>query len=110
MVKKDNIKRKNIQKSIAKNRINKLFIMAEQSACQGRLNLASRYVEIARKISMKYLVPIPYEYKRCFCKHCYSYLLPSVNSTFRINKGKIIIFCKNCKKYTRLPFKNKSKK
>ena len=74
---------------------------------QGLFELADRYVFIARKISMKYLVPIPNEYKRCFCKHCYCYLLPDVNSRFTIKNGKIIIFCKNCKRYTRIPFKNK---
>ena len=91
----------------AKKRIKKLFLMAEQKALESNFVLADRYVDIARKISMRYLVPIPAEFKRSFCKHCYSYLLPSVNSNVRINKGKIIIFCKNCQKYTRIPFKNK---
>jgi len=95
------------QKEIAKKRIIKLFLMAEKKALEENMHLANRYITIARKISMKHLVPIPDEYKRYFCKHCYSYLLPSANSTVRIKNGKIIIFCKSCKKYTRIPFKNK---
>jgi len=102
-------KQKTKNKIIAKKRIEKLFLLAEKSAEEKNLYFSNRYVTLARKISMKYLVPIPNIYKKRFCKHCYSYLVPSVNSTFRLNKGKITIFCKNCKKYTRLPLKNKEK-
>ena len=101
---------KKIQKTIAKKRINKLFSMAEQCAFSGKLNLANRYVEIARKISMRYLIPIPREFKSRFCKHCYSYLLPDVTSRVRFHRGKIVIYCNNCQKYTRIPLKNNSKK
>lgn len=103
-------KDKKIQKTIARNRINKLFIMAEQNALSDRLNLANRYVELARKISMRYLVSIPKEHKRKFCKHCYQYLLPTVTSRIRIKGGKLVIYCHNCKKYTRIPLKNNRKK
>ena len=101
---------KKIQKTIAKRRINKLFLMAEENAISGELKLSDRYVELARKISMKYLTPIPREYKRRFCKHCYSYLIPSVNCRVRIHKGKTVIYCHSCKKYTRIPFKISGKK
>ena len=57
---------KKIQKTIANKRINKLFSMAEQRALSGNFSLADRYVEIARKISMKNLVPIPKDLKRRF--------------------------------------------
>jgi len=102
---KKNIKNKKEQKKIASNRIKKLFTMAEQCALSNKLVLADRYVEIARKISMRYLVSIPKEYKRCFCKHCYCYLLPDVNSRIRVHRGKLIIHCFNCKKYMRIPLK-----
>ena len=102
---KRNSKDKKIQKTIAKKRVVKLF----ELALSGRLKLANRYVEIARKISMRYMVSIPKEHKIRFCKHCYSYLLPNVNSRVRINDGKIVIYCNNCKKYTRIPLKNNKK-
>ncbi len=98
---------KKYQKIIALKRIHRLFKLAYKKATNKKFELANRYTYIARKISMKYLIPIPNEYKRCFCKHCYNYLLPDKNSRFRIKNGKIIIFCKNCKKYSRIPFKNK---
>jgi len=99
------VKDKKIQKTIAASRINQLFLLAEKYALLGRLNLANRYVELARKISMRYLVSVPKEFKRRFCKHCYHYLLPHVNCRIRIHRGKLIIYCHNCKKYTRIPLK-----
>lgn len=104
MVKKKH-KDKKIQKKIAKNRINKLFIMAQHCAITGKIKTANRYIEIARNISMKYLVTIPKPFKRSFCKHCYSYLLPNITCRIRIHNSKIIIYCYNCKKFTRFPLK-----
>jgi len=96
---------KKMQKIIAKGRINKLFILAEENALSGELNLSNRYVELARKISMRNLAPIPKKYKRRFCKHCYKYLLPNVTCRVRIHRGKIVVYCHNCRKYTRIPLK-----
>jgi len=105
MSKKRMHKDKKIQKSIADKRINKLFLMAEQKALSGDFDLADRYVEIARKLSMRHLLPISKDFKRRFCKHCYSYLLPNITSRIRIHRSKIIIYCYNCNKYTRIPLK-----
>ncbi len=105
MLNKRALKDKKYKKIIAKRRINRLFELAEQNALSNRLHLSDRYIELARKISMRYLIPIPKEYKRRFCKHCYSYLLPHVTGRIRINRGKIIIYCYNCKKFTRILLK-----
>ena len=105
MPKKRTKKDKKMQYLIALKRINKLFLMAESKAFSGNLSLANRYVGIARKLSMKYLAPIPKKFKRRFCKHCYCYLLPDLNSRFRVHRSKLIIYCYNCKKYTRIPLK-----
>ncbi|MDH7506649.1 MAG: ribonuclease P [Candidatus Thermoplasmatota archaeon] len=78
-------------------------------AFSGDLNLANRYVEIARKISMRFKIAIPRKFKRRFCKHCYKYLLPGVNCRIRIYRHKIIIYCCNCKKYTRFLIKKDKK-
>ena len=101
---------KKMQKIIAKGRINKLFILAEENALSGELDLSNRYVELARKISMRNLAPIPKKYKRRFCKHCYRYLLPNVTCRVRIHGGKIIVYCHNCRKYTRIPLKKTEEK
>lgn len=92
------------RKRIARKRINRLFEMAEKMALEGRIELANRYVEIARKIGMKYLVRIPRQYKRRFCKECHSYLLPGENCTVRIKRKMVIISCRNCGNVMRIPF------
>ena len=100
------MKEKKKRKTIAQRRIEKLFKLAEQNAEINRLDLANRYIEIARKISMRYLLPISNEYKQSYCKHCYSYLKPSINCRIRIHNKRIIIYCNNCRKFTRRPYKN----
>lgn len=93
------------QKKIAKNRIIKLFNLAEEYALSDRLKFSDRYVFLARKLSMRYLVAIPSKYKRRFCKNCYAYLLPGKNCRVRIQGKKIVTYCHNCKKYSRFPIR-----
>jgi ribonuclease P protein subunit RPR2 len=62
---------------------------------------------LARTISMRYLVPLPPEYKRRFCTHCYGYLLPSVTCRVRIHRGMIITYCHKCKHHSRIPLRNR---
>ncbi|HLC52835.1 MAG TPA: ribonuclease P [Candidatus Nanoarchaeia archaeon] len=87
------------QKDIAKERIEQLFDQAERNKTR-----ASRYVNLARKISMKTKIRIPAKYKRRFCKYCFSYLIAE-NSRVRTRKGKVIISCLECKKFMRIPIK-----
>lgn len=94
------------QKQIALERIRILFKQAEEEF-NNDPELSDRYVQLARKLSMKYKIPIPRELKRKFCRHCYSYLKPPVNCRIRVNKGKVIYYCRNCRKYMRFLHKKK---
>jgi len=87
-------------KEIAEERIEILFKEA-QKVYKKRPDLANRYVQIARKISMKVNVPIPVKYKRKFCKHCYSYFIPGKTLRVRQHKGRTIYYCLKCKKFMR---------
>lgn len=87
------------QKYIAKERIEQLFLQAEK-----RRDMANRYVSLARKIAMKVKEKIPLKYKRRFCKYCHNYFNKD-NSRVRITKGKVVISCFECKKFTRIPLK-----
>ncbi len=93
---------KNQQKEIALERINSLFQQAEEVFSKNK-TLANRYVELARKISMKVRCGIPRELKRRFCKHCYAYLRSGVNCRIRTRNGKVVISCLECKKFMRIP-------
>ncbi len=100
------------QKKIAQDRICYLFRLAEKTAQNNNLAFANRYVQLARKISMRYRVSIPKEYKRQFCKHCYAYIVPGETARIRIHQGRIITFCTRCNNYTRfiLPKKPREKR
>ena len=90
--------------NIAGERIDILFDLAEEEALAHNLHRANRYVELARKIGMRYNVRIPRRYRRSYCKHCHSYLVPSINSRVRLRGKRTVIFCENCGDYMRMPF------
>jgi len=95
--------KKQEQRRIALDRINQLFAEAE-GAFKKHPERSNRYVELARKISMRIRVRIPRELKRRFCKHCNAYLVPGANCRVRTKKNMVVYFCLNCKKYMRIPF------
>lgn len=80
--------------------IEELFEEAKKVFPKNR-KFANRYVELARKISMKTRTRIPKHLKKRFCKHCYYYLQPGVNCRVRTRNKKIIYYCMNCKKFMR---------
>ena len=95
---------KHKQKEIAQERIVILFHQAEKVFSQDK-TLSNHYVDLARKIAMKVKTRIPTHLKRRFCKHCYKYLKPGINSRIRTRAGKVIISCFECKKFMRIPIK-----
>jgi ribonuclease P protein subunit RPR2 len=97
---------KDKQKEIAKQRVMDLFKQADEVFSDNKA-LANRYVKVARDIAMSVKLKMPREIKRKYCKHCYSYLKPGVNSRVRMRPGKIVIACLNCKKFMRIVTKPK---
>lgn len=97
------------EREIANTRVENLFSMAEEafSISPSRSN---RYVELARKIAMKFKLRIKPALKRRFCKHCYFYLVPSKNCRVRVSDGKVVYLCLNCKKFMRFPYSKKKVK
>ena len=93
------------QTKIAKERIAILFDEARTIAGDDK-KLANRYVELARRIGMRYNVRLPGELKKHVCKKCKSYLAPS---TARFStKNKILrIQCLACKRINRYPLRKK---
>jgi len=91
---------------IAKERISILFKEAEKAAKEGNLQRASRYVFLARKLSMKFSVKLAREQRRKFCHKCYKYLQPGKNVAVKINqKTKAVEYiCKECGHINRYPY------
>lgn len=92
-------------RQISKERIEILFDEAKEAVLEGDIERANRYVDLARKVGMKYNQPIPSESKRRVCKNCYSYLFPSVTSRVRVRKGKLVARCNRCGHINRYIYK-----
>jgi ribonuclease P protein subunit RPR2 len=89
---------------MAEQRIKRLFSLAEQIFPR-RPELADRYVDIARRISMRHRVSIPRELKRRVCKECHAYLVPGNNSHTRLDGRNVVITCNRCGAIKRYPYK-----
>ncbi|MDD5331475.1 MAG: ribonuclease P [Candidatus Nanoarchaeia archaeon] len=98
------VKKKEKDKTIAKERIEELFKQAKE-VFKKDSSLANRYVKLARNIAMKTKTKIPSNLKKNFCKHCYSFLKPGINCRVRTKDNKLIYYCLNCKKYMRTVLK-----
>jgi ribonuclease P protein subunit RPR2 len=89
---------------MAEQRIDRLFSLAEK-AFSTRPELADRYVDIARRISMRHRVSIPGPYKKRICKECGAYLMPGQNSRIRLDGKNMVITCVKCGTIKRYPYK-----
>lgn len=85
-------------KKIALERIH-LLVGEARSNAKKNPELAQRQAGLARKISTKYKVKLPYEIRMQFCKKCKSFIAPGVNSKIRLGRSalkSIRITCQFC--------------
>lgn len=94
------------KKKIAQEHIETLFVMSQKEVYTNP-ERANRYISLIRKIAMKLRVGLPRPIKKSFCKHCYVAFAPGTNCRVRTRDGKLIYYCFNCKKYTKLLLKEK---
>lgn len=94
------------QQDIARERILILFGLADGGFGK-HPERSRRYVQLARRIGMRYNVKIPENLKGSFCKNCNSYLKPGVNCRVRASAGQraVIMKCLECGKITRRPYR-----
>lgn len=88
---------------IAKERIAVLFSEAGKAAAEDK-KLAKRYVELAKKIGMRYNVRMPAAFRRRYCRYCCNLLL---GARYRLKRGAVVIKCPSCSRTIRYPYKNK---
>ena len=88
---------KNSKKQIAIRRIEILFNNALSNA-KNNPGLAEKQAEVAKKISMKFKIKMPFEVSSSFCKKCKKFIPPGVRSKIRLgSKPKSIrITCSYC--------------
>ncbi len=96
-----------VQQNIAKERIEILFKQAKEQFEKEPL-LSKRYVQLARKIALKYKIRLPRELKRKICKHCHTFLVLGKNLRVRTQKGHLVYTCLECNEVMRFPFKHRN--
>ena len=94
-------RKKKLERSIAKKRMEYLLERAEKVKNED-IEIARRYVEIAKAMSTRYRVRIPRRFKAHFCKKC---LYPYTSQTLRVRvrKNRVIITCLRCGFTRRIP-------
>lgn len=75
-------------REIAKERMQ---ILLKEAISNARKNpiLAQRQASLARKISTKHRIRMPYEIRMNFCKKCKSFIAPGVNSRIRLGRSSL---------------------
>ncbi len=76
-----------------------LLIKNALSIASCDLELAEKVAMIAKRISMKYRIRLPYEIRQLFCKKCKRFIVPGINARVRIGRSSISairITCLEC--------------
>ncbi|MCL1984442.1 MAG: hypothetical protein FWG58_03465 [Methanomassiliicoccaceae archaeon] len=97
---KSRIRRGEVEE-IAAARIGKLMIMSRKKAADGDMELARRYVDLARRISMRTKTKIPKEYM--YCRTCMAPMTP-VTSRVRLRAHRVVVTCTECGGMKRIPY------
>ena len=92
------------QQEIARERIMILMGLAE-SEFRKHPERSHRYADLARKIGMRYNVPMPREARR-ICKGCHRFMVPGRNSVVRANPAtrSMESKCMECGRVSRHPY------
>ena len=94
------------QRSLAKERIEILF---EQAQLRYPDPLAHRYVQLARRIAMRYKVKFTPKQRRRMCRRCHHYLEPGKNCRIRLTGSKASYTCLDCGNVMRYPYLKEQK-
>jgi ribonuclease P protein subunit RPR2 len=98
-----------MERRIAVERMMTLLQLAESEALHRRPGRARRYVELARRIGMRYNVRMPPRFRRSFCKKCLAFLLPSVSARIRVGRGRVVVTCTVCGAIQRHPYRREQR-
>lgn len=91
-------KNKRVIRQIAKERIEILMEKALETMKEDS-KLAQRYVELARKIGMRYRVRIPKKWKMFICRGCKRLMIPGATCRIRIQRKRephVTLTCLMC--------------
>ena len=69
----------------------RMQILIDNAISNARINpeLSQRQASIARRISTKYKIRMPYHLRMVFCKKCKSFIAPGINSRIRLGRASV---------------------
>ena len=69
----------------------RMQILIDSAISNARTNpeLSQRQASIARRISTKYKIRMPYHLRIVFCKKCKSFIAPGLNSRIRLGRTSV---------------------
>src|SRR5574337_191326 len=81
--------------------LERMQILIQNAVSNARSNpaLAERQASLAKKMSMKYRIRMPYELRMNFCKKCKKFIVPGFTARIRVGRSNvksIRITCKFC--------------
>ncbi|MEA1904525.1 MAG: ribonuclease P [Candidatus Hadarchaeota archaeon] len=104
--------RRNRQKAIALERVERLLELARQ-IFKDRPKLAHRYVELAWRLKTRHNLKLPQRLKLKFCRKCRSPWIPGVTCRVRTRAKRpphVVITCLQCSYEKRIPYKPRKTK
>jgi RNase P subunit RPR2 len=87
-------------KMVAKERIGVLFLRARE-AYHEHPDRSNRYVALALRIAMRQRVRMDREFRRQYCHHCFTFLVPGQNMRVRVHRSTVVVTCGICNKKMR---------
>ena len=81
--------------------LERMYILVKIAISNARSdpNLAEKQANLARRISTRYRISMPYELRINFCKKCKKFIVPGINSRIRVGRTplkSIRITCNFC--------------
>ena len=93
----------------AHERIQDLFSLAENEVRRSPDNLSRRYVQLARRIGMRYNVRLLREYRDVYCRGCSAYWVEGRSVRTRLRGGRRTQTCLQCGRVRRVAIKHPAK-
>lgn len=93
---------------LAEERVNILFNSAQEELSHNPRR-SNRHVEMACNLAQKYNLKIQPDWNRRYCKSCYKFLTPGVNSRVRLRNSSVEIKCLECGEIKRIPYREERK-
>ncbi|MBI2140437.1 ribonuclease P [Candidatus Woesearchaeota archaeon] len=89
-------------KQEAMQRIPQILEKAKKAYKAGNKRLALVYSKKVRHLSNRHKLRLPIAVKRQFCRHCSHVLIPGVNCRIRTREGKLVVYCLECRKFSKM--------